>query len=202
MSVTPRTPHRALRRTFIAAGVAAGAVAASAVVVATSSAAFTATTNNTGDTWTAATLALTDDDSTSAMFNVAGMVPGQTETRCIEVTYNGTASSLNPIKLYSALDANTLDLANYLNLQVEQGSGGAFGDCSTFTADSTIISGETLAFTTANHTDYATGVGTFTPATSPASVSYRFTVTLDAATPNTSQGGNAAATFTWEIQTA
>ncbi len=202
MAITPKTTNQLKRRLFVSAGLAAGAIAASAAVVSTSSAAFTATTENAADSWTAGTMTLTDDDSAAKLFNIGGLVPGQVSTKCINVTYTGTASSVNPIKLYSALNSQTLNLANYLNVKVEQGTGGSFADCTGFTPTSTIVNNETLTTMTTNHTNYATGVGTFTPTTSPSTVSYRFTVTLDSATPNSAQGGTANASFTWEIQSA
>ncbi len=199
---TSKTSSKLTRNLLVTAGLAAGAVAASAAVVHTSSAAFTATTDNAADSWTAGTLGLTDDDSAAKMFDVGGLVPGQVTTKCINVTYTGTASAVNPIKLYSALNSQTLNTADYLKVKVEQGSGGSFGDCTGFTSNATIINNETLTAMTTNHTNYATGAGTFVPASSPSSVSYRFTVTLDPTTPNSVQGGTANATFTWEIQSA
>lgn len=192
-----------MRNAFTAAGLLMGMAAAATTIMGSSGAAFSAKTENVGNTWKAAQIALADDDTTTMMYNVSGMIPGQTETRCIQVTYTGTASAITPIKLYSALTTNENNFANYLNVTVEQGSGATFGgSCAGFSPTATIVNNLTLATMATNIKDFGSGVGTFIPPATGSTVSYRFTVNLDNATPNTSQGNTAGATFTWEIQTA
>ena len=56
------------------------------------------------------------------------------------------------------------------------------------------------AFDTA-HTDNATGVGVWDPASTAESKTCRFTIQLDAGTPDTEQGESVTALiFTWEVQ--
>ena len=49
-------------------------------------------------------------------------------------------------------------------------------------------------------TAFASGVGTFAPSTNTDTKVYRFTYTLDAATPDAMQSATCAATFQWESQ--
>ncbi|HEX5495007.1 MAG TPA: hypothetical protein VFX70_10580 [Mycobacteriales bacterium] len=78
------------------------------------------------------------------------------------------------MKLYSADAAG--ELAQNVDLTIEQGSGGSFGSCSGFTPDATgnpIFTGTLATF--AAHRDFATSVGTLTPTSAPTGKSYRFT---------------------------
>jgi hypothetical protein len=61
----------------------------------------------------------------------------------------------------------------------------------------------TVASFATSSTNYANGLGTWAPTgTAPETRTFQFTYTVDAATPNTSQGGTAAIGFTWESQNA
>lgn len=189
---------------FTIAGVLLGGVMAAISVLGTSSAAFQGTTKNETDSWAAGTVTLTDDDSQSAMFTVTNMVPGDAAERCIEVEYTGSSSDITPIKLYTTIGTNVDNFADYINLTVEQGSGATFGNCSQFVASPTtpLIDSQPLSTVASSHSNFATGVGSFKPTSGSTKVSFRFSVELDTATPNTSQGDSAGATFTWEIQSA
>lgn len=179
----------------------ASMVVVSMLVVTGSIAAFSDTTQSTGNTFSTGTVALVDDDLAASMFTVSGMVPGDSVTECITVTYQGTVADPSGVKVYSGGYTDSGDLANYLNLTIEEGTGGTFGDCTGFTLENIIESGTTLAGFDATHTDYATGAGVWDPASTPVSKTYRFTVALDAATPDVEQGESVtAATFTWEVQ--
>jgi predicted ribosomally synthesized peptide with SipW-like signal peptide len=172
------------------------------LVVTGSRAAFTDTTENTGNAFAAGTVELVDDDGgVTAMFNVANMAPGDSVTDCILVTYQGSNSDPAAVKLYSGGYTDSGDFADYLNVTIDEGSPGAFGNCGTFAPDDTIETGGTLAEFDAAHTDYANGAGVWDPASTPESKTYRFTVALDAATPDAEQGESVTAlAFTWEVQ--
>jgi hypothetical protein len=181
--------------------VACAVLVATFLVLSVSRAAFIGTTSNEGNSLTSGTITLTDDDSGSTMFTVSNMMPGDSEVRCIVVTYSGVDADPSAVELYSGGFTDSGDFASYLNLTVEEGTGGAFGDCSGFTAENTIESGGTLAAFDAAHTDYASGVGVWDPASTPESKTYRFTIELDAGTPDTEQGESVTALiFTWEVQ--
>jgi len=194
--VTPRAARLAAWIAIPAALVASG------VVVSTASySAFSATTVNPTSNWTAGTVALTDDDNNTALFNATGLKPGSTGANCITVTSTGSLPST--VKLYGANAATTNALASNINLTVEQGTGGGFGSCTGFTPAATsgnLYTGTVAGFGSAS-TTFATGVGTWAPTGSGSeSRVYRFTYTVSSTAPNTVQGGTAALGFTWEAQ--
>lgn len=167
-------------------------------VVRASSAAFSAQTTNASNSWATGAVALTDDDgggAASAMFDVTGMTPSDTVVKCITVTYAGSADP-SPVKLYSSVTDN--GLADHLDVTVEEGDGGGYGSCVGFVTSATIASGVTLT-DFAGYADYASGIGTWDPTATGQSKTYRFSVTLGADTPDTAQGADAQAGFTWEL---
>ena len=169
-------------------------VAITALVVTTSSAAFTASTDNTGNSWTAGTLALSDDDDGTAMFATTAMRPGATTENCIAVTYNGTIAGGVPVTLHAATP--TPDLAPYLDLTVERGTGGGFGTCTGFSPTETAYTGTVAGFAAA-HSNTGPGAGTWSPAPG-GTATYRFEATLRS--EDAAQGLSAAAVFTWKMQ--
>lgn len=166
-------------------------------------AAFSSTTDNPTSNWTAGSVALTDDDTNVALFTASNLKPGSTGTKCIVVTSTGSLASA--VKLYATGYSTTNALGTYINLVVDEGTGGTFAtsgptSCTGFTLGTNDYTGTLAGFATAK-TNFATGVSAWTPTGSGSeSKTYRFTYTLDAATPNTAQGGTAAAGFTWEAQ--
>ena len=173
----------------------------SLLVLRVSSAAFTATTENPDNSWATGQIALSDDDddtAASAMFDVSDMVPGDVVTKCITVTYTGAADP-EPVKLYADVTDN--GLGDHLDVRVREGDGGGYADCTGFSATATLENNVTLnAF--AAHADYATGAGTWDPSATGQAKTYEFVVTLGVDTPDTAQGADAQATFTWETGTA
>ncbi len=129
------------------------------------------------------------------------MSPGDSTINCILVTYQGSIADPASVELYSSGYTDSSDLANWLNVTIEEGTGGSFGSCSAFVLDNTIETGDDLiAFDTA-HTDYTTGAGVWDPSGTPESKTYRFTFALDAATPDTEEGASVTALgFTWEVR--
>jgi hypothetical protein len=176
--------------------VAAGLLVMSLLVVTGSQAAFTASTANGSNTFTAGTVSLADDDAGSVMFNLTGMKPGDTATKCVNVNYTGSLAA--DVKLYGTVGGT--GLATYLDTTVDVGTGatgGAALDCTGFALGSNLHNGTLAAFGTA-HTDYSNGLGGFTGATNPSAKSYRVTVTLQ--DNNLAQGKTASVAFTWEAQ--
>jgi len=146
-------------------------------------------------------VAITDDDSGSALFTATGLTPGDTGTRCIEVTYNGTAPS--SVRLYGTVtdtvSGDTLD--SYLDLVVTYDSvttGTFAGGCGDFASEGTVFNGTLAAFGT-THTNYGNGAGPWSASNGQSRV-YRFQYTVNASAPNTVQGDGVSATFTWEAQ--
>jgi hypothetical protein len=164
------------------------------VVWRTSQAAFTATTSNAGNNWTAGTVTLTDDDANAAMFSATGLVPGNSGSKCILVTYGGDVSA--SVKLYSTSVTGTLD--PYIDLTIEIGTPGSFSSCPTFSGTS-IYSGTLDAFGT-SMTTFASGVGTWAPTGAGQTRTYKFSWTLNASTPDAMQGATTSASFQWEAR--
>ncbi|SDG31162.1 hypothetical protein SAMN05660324_2341 [Klenkia brasiliensis] len=171
-----------------------------ALLVASSSyAAFVATTDNTADTVTSGGVALSDNDSGSAMFASEGpLTPGNNLSRCIDVTYTGTVNP-GPVYLYSA--GVTGDAGTYFNLTVEVGpdTADAFGNCSSFSATSTLYTGTIAAFQSSKNS-YATGISTWDPAASGETRTFRFTVSV--ANDQNAQNRTTNFGFTWETRSA
>ena len=178
-------------------GILAGAVLLTGAFIVTASiAAFSDTTDNPGNDWSTGTVILKDDDGGStALFTVTNMAPLDVVTNCIVVTYEGTLLPADVV-LYGVSGGTGLDA--YLDLIVEEGTGGIFDNCSGFSATSTIYTGGTLADFAAAHINFGNGVGTWVPSANPESRVYRFTVTLQ--DDNAAQTLDATATFTWEAQ--
>lgn len=184
------------QRIAAAAVVPAALLASGGLVWQASYSAFSATTTNPTSNWAAGTVALSDDDSNSAMFTASNLKPGSTGSKCIVVTSSGSLAST--VKLYSTNYSTTKSLADNLDLKVEEGTGGTFSSCTGFTAGSTVFTGTAAAF--GAKTDFASGVGTWAPNGGNATKTYKVTYTLNANTPDSAQGGTAAVGFTWESQ--
>ncbi len=180
------------------AAVPVALVAGGGLVWQSSYSAFSATTASPTNNWTAGTVALSDDDSNTAMFTAPNLKPGATGTKCIAVTSTGSLAST--VKLYGTSYATTNGLADNINLKVEEGTGATTASCAGFTGGSTLYDSSLAGFGTTK-TSFATGVGTWAPTGSGSETkAYKITYTVNANTPNSAQGGTAALGFTWESQ--
>jgi hypothetical protein len=166
-----------------------------ALVWRTTEGVFSGVTTNPPSTFSAGTVSLADDDSGGALFAAAGLVPGDSASKCVAVTYTGSVQA--DVKLYTTAASYAGSLGDYLVLVVEQGTGGSFGGCGSFTPVAQLYAGTVAAFATA-HTDFGTGVGSFGPSVAGATVTYRFTYTQIA--DNAAQGLASAIGFTWEAR--
>ncbi len=186
------------KRLAAAAAIPVAVIASGVMVWQSTYSAFSATTSNPTNNWASGTVALSDDDSNTAMFTATALKPGSTGTKCIAVTSTGSLPAA--VKLYGTSYATTNGLASNLNITVDEGTGGTFASCAGFTSTSNIYTGTLASFGTTK-TNFATGVGTWTPTgTASETKSYKLTYTLSASTPDTAQGGTAAMGFTWESQ--
>jgi hypothetical protein len=159
-------------------------------------AAFTASTANAANSFEAGSVDLVDDDASSAMFNAAGLVPGDELVHCITVTYTGDIVP-TAVRMYGST-AGT-GLASYLDLEIEVGTGGDFSTCAGFSSSGTLYA-DSLANFASDHGGWANGVAAFTAASSSTARTFRFTLTLQ--DDNAAQGRSASATFTWEARTS
>ena len=182
------------RKTLVAAAVPVGFLLSGALIWQASYAAFTDTTSNDNNTWQAGTVDLDDNDSGSALFTASGLVPGSTGAACITVRYLGTADAdVAMTARYATGDASTNQLAPYLDMVVNKGSGAGVADCTGFIAGSDIYSGTAAAMPGAGDLD--TWVGT-----TGDTAMYRITYTLNASTPDGSQGDTAGLDIVWDAQ--
>ncbi len=190
------TSSRISRRAIVAVVTVTALIAAAAVSISImqySRAAFSATTSNSANSWATGSVVLTDDDAGSAMFTSANMTAGQSVVKCIAVTYSGTLTSGVNVKLYGTASGA---LASYLNLTVEQGTGGGFGSCVGFSGSS-IYSGTVSGFGS-TYTNFGAGLTGFSPSANPETHTYRVTITVQ--NDNNAQNKTAVADYTWEAQ--
>ncbi len=162
--------------------------------------AFTSTTTNSGNSFASGTVALSDNDTGAAMYNVSNQKPGDTVTQCIKVTYTGSVDA--DVKLYTPSTIGSL--GPYIDVQVRPGSGNpTFPGCTGFTADAADIYNDTLANFPAS---YAGGIldagpGAATKWVLNDAVVYRFTLTLRSSAPDAAQGLTTGShAFTWEAR--
>lgn len=169
------------------------------LVVGSSRAAFSDTTDNTANSISASSIQLVDDDSGSAMFTATGMKPGDTLTKCIQVTYNGDITPATPIKLYRNAAFTGTGLEDYLDLVIEIGTGGSSASCVGFTPSSTLSTGSRLADFESTYTNYASALSTaWTPTGAGQARTFRFSLALQ--DNNAAQGLNSTFGFTWEAR--
>jgi Camelysin metallo-endopeptidase len=185
------------KKLVVGAAIPMAVLASGGLIWQSSYSAFSATTASPTNNWSAGTVALSDDDSNTALFTAGNLKPGATGTKCLVVTSTGSLAST--VKLYGTAYSTTKSLADNINLKVEEGTGGSNSNCTGFTAGSTIFDGTTSSFGTTK-TDFASGVGTWAPVGGTATKTYRVTYTLSSSTPDSAQGGTAALGLTWESQ--
>jgi hypothetical protein len=165
--------------------------------------AFSATTTNAGNTITAGSVTIGDNDAGAAMYSVSNAKPGESVTKCIKVTYTGTIDA--DVRLYTTSTIGSL--GQYVDLTITPGTQATstFPSCTGFTASGGAIYTGTLAAFGTGKSSYATGI-----TTNPASASkwttndavvYQFTATLQSSAPDAAQGLTTGAhTFTWEAR--
>ncbi|MCW3014646.1 MAG: hypothetical protein JWO02_1738 [Solirubrobacterales bacterium] len=165
---------------------------------------FTATTQNAGNEISAGTVAISDNDSGSALYNTIGAKPGDTAARCVKTTFTGSLPSA--VRLYTTSSPGAL--APYVDLTITKGTQATstFPDCTGFVADANpaVYSG-TLAQFEQTRTSFATGIatgpGVQTSWLTNTSVVFKFQTTLQAGTPDAAQGASSGVhTFIWEAQ--
>jgi predicted ribosomally synthesized peptide with SipW-like signal peptide len=167
--------------------------------------AFSSQTDNPGNTITAGTVTLEDNDGGSALYALTAAKPGDSKTSCIKVTYKGSLPAT--VKLYTPSSIG--ELGPQVTLKVEAGTqaSGSFPSCENFTpaaSGATLYEGTLAAFATEKNS-YATGISTF-PASATKwltndAVVYRVTATLSASAPDSAQGKTTGAhLIRWEAQ--
>jgi hypothetical protein len=201
------TGHRAGRslnsRVLQLAAFALTFILVALLVVTSSRAAFVAQNDNIANTVSSAAVDLTDNDGTTAMFNVTGLMPGVNQVRCIQVTYTGNIDP-TAVRLYRS-SVPTNDLAPYLNLTVESGSmpaGTAFSGCAGFTVGATEYPTGTLDGFASTRTGYgdAAAVTAWDPSGNGEIRTFRFTISVQDVPA--AEGKSTTFGFSWETRTS
>lgn len=136
---------------------------------------------------TSGTISLVDDDGGRSLFDLTNMAPGRPVVHCIEVSYDG---SIVPVDL--AMRAESAgDLAPYLDVVVESGRGGGFGDCSGFGRQGQVYGGTLADLAAAGWLPLGTLVN------SGQAVTYR--VTFELQDRQEALGRAATVSFVWEV---
>lgn len=161
-----------------------------------SRAAFSGSTQNEANQWANGSVTLVDNDAGVALFNdLTNLVPGDTETNCIEVSYTGTVEA--QVRVHGAATAGS-GLEDYLDLTIQRGT----GTCAAFVANVTVWDGTSgdLGVFLSTATDYSSGADTWgvTGGLPEEMVPFRITATVQ--DDNGGQGLDTTVTFTWEGQ--
>ncbi len=168
--------------------------------------AFSATTQNAGNEISTGTVAFSDNDAGSAMYNVTVAKPGTSVVKCIKTTYTGTLPA--SVKLHTTSTPGPL--AQYVDLKITQGTQPAadvsFAGCTNFAASG---AGEIFNGTLAGFENRPKGFDGGL-ATAPAgkttwepgdTLVYKIEATLQATTPESGQGSTTGAhDFVWEAR--
>lgn len=152
----------------------------STFVLSNSRAAFTADTSA-GGTWDTAEVALSSDAADGVTFTAdSGLVPGDVVSGQVEVTYDGSAESVDIALLADNL-VDDKGLADVLNLTISDGHGNTYAN--------------TLA-----HLVASDGVLTWPGATTGDARTYTIEVEVDPEADNTYANATASVDFTWHAE--
>jgi hypothetical protein len=181
------------------------AVAGSLAAAACAYAAFSAGSSNPGNSFSAGTVAIADNDGSGSLLSLSSARPGDSMTRCIRVQSQGDLDAV--VHLYGTVSGA---LAPYLSLTVTRGTDTApsYPSCAAFTADASdyvgagpgVVYSGTLAGYPSSY-----GAGVVDPVaaspetwTTSEAHSYLLSITLN--NDPAAQGLVADASFTWEAR--
>jgi len=127
-------------RTTRSFGAAVAVLLLATLVASRSDQAFTKTPANASAAVAAGTIELGDDDDGRSLFDLQALTPTRAVERCLEVNYTGT---ILPVQLRMRAEADGV-LSDYLDIEVQSGSGGNYDSCAEFIAEDDVFEG-TLA---------------------------------------------------------
>jgi|Tabmets5t2r1_1033131.scaffolds.fasta_scaffold02051_4 Camelysin metallo-endopeptidase len=171
---------------------AAGALASVGVF-----SAFSSTTSNPGNNFAAGTVTVGDNDAGAAAYDVSNAKPGDSDERCVKVTYSGSLSST--LTLYRSAFSGGTGLDDYVDLAITKGTGDQ-ADCSDFSGSTSVYAGELKSFPSSfgSGLSLTNGSGNAAWGQNDA-VTYRIRATLQ--DDNAAQGLTAGThSFTWEAR--
>ena len=161
------------------------ALVVSFLVVARSQGAVSGGSARSGSELSAGGVTVTDDDSGHSLFQVPAMAPGKPVSNCIGVTYAGTVVPA-VVRLSAQADGA---LAPALDVTVDEGDGGRFGDCGGFRSSRTVFHGTLAQLAERAPTD------AFRPAA--AQETHGFRITFSLADTGVQQGAAAKTDLLW-----
>ncbi|MHA7208374.1 hypothetical protein [Arthrobacter sp. MDT1-65] len=192
-------------RTIAAFGAAPLAVLlAGGMVWQGSQAAFTASTRNAGNSWSTGNVVLNDDDLGAAAFTIENIVPNQTGQKCIVVTSQSNVAG--EVRAYTQNLITARGMENRIYLDLEQGTGGSFNNCSGFTPTANTVPELPLSTLARENRDFLTGGSVWQTAGTPGETqSYRATWRFDITgmsqdEVNALQGARVGIDLVWELQ--
>lgn len=162
----------------------------SILVVTRSNAAFHTREAGTRTTFSAGSVELEDDDRGTSLFAIDDMAPGRPVRDCIVVNYQG---NIMPVVVSLSAEAEG-PLASLLDVRVERGTGGSFGQCQGFVPEATVFRGTLAGLAGLDH-----AVEAFAVRRAPAESTFRFTFRLAdlPATVAAADSPAASARFIW-----
>jgi hypothetical protein len=201
-----KTPSRRATTVLAAFATPLALVAAGGLVYQASNAAFTGQTRNSGNEWSTGSVSLTDDDNGQARFQVANMLPGDTDTQCIKITANASVPSL--VKGYTVNPVTSAQgLENRILVSIESGDGGTFAACTGFTADGAPLASDVPLSALSTKDTFEQGIGGWEVPTGVHAKTYKFTWKFDTtgmtqAQIDQLQGAKTGIDMQWEMRTA
>ncbi|NHC12350.1 hypothetical protein [Motilibacter deserti] len=129
-------------------------------------------------------------DATGPLFALSGLAPGWEHAACLQVRYAGLPAA-SALGVFAT--AGGSGLADYLDVRVERGTGGGYGDCTGF-AGHQVFAG-TLAELAAAHGSAAAALPDDAAVEGSGSAAYRIALTLR--DDDGAQGRTAEAAFSW-----
>lgn len=169
-----------------------------------SQAAFTASTRNAGNSWSTGSVFLTDDDLGAAAFTVENMVPGQTGQKCLVVTSQSNVAG--EVRPYTQNLITSRGLEDRILVDLEQGTGGSFNDCTGFVPTANTVPEYPLSVLAAQNNSFTNGGSVWQTAGTPGEkqsyrVTYRFDVSgMSQDAINALQGARVGIDLVWELR--
>lgn len=143
---------------------------------------------------TAGAVELTDDDGDETLFDLPALLPGETISNCITVTYRGTVFN----EIVGLRFRGGGPLGAHLQTKIEMGTGGGFDSCEGFRPSTTLFDG-LLADLHQQHGPSSPALETFTVDRTPDTRTFRISFGLDDAAD--SSGLDASTDFLWTVGT-
>jgi hypothetical protein len=129
VSIADYADRGTTRSTARAFAAAISALAISALVITTTSEALNDEGTYADNEIAAGAITLDDDDRGRSLFDVADLGPNQVQVECIRIIYTG---SILPVDLTMGAVVGGTGLAPHLAIEIDEGSNGAFEDCTGF----------------------------------------------------------------------